>query len=170
MSTPTIHCICGPIAAGKSTLARELAARVGGLRLAIDEWMHGLYGPDRPEPLDPGWIAPRVLRCRETMWSVVREALARGVDVVIEFGLTTLQERNALRARAAASGHVLRFHHVDAPRGVRLDRALRRNVERGPTYAFDITPAMFDFMDARYEHPTAQERLASASAARQEHP
>src|SRR5215831_5443961 len=50
---------------------------------------------------------------------------------------------DAFRARAQSAGHRVKLHFVDAPRDVRIDRLARRNVERGETFTFEVTPAMF---------------------------
>lgn len=163
MTSNFIHCICGPIAAGKSTRARDLAEDTRAVRFAIDEWMHGLYGPDRPEVLAMGWVAPRLARCHEMIWSVASQVLACGRDVVLELGLMTHAEREAFRARAMAAGFRIKMHFLDAPRDVRAARVAQRNLERGETFSFEVTPAMFDFMEARYEGPSARERLEAAS-------
>lgn len=157
MITNTLHCICGPIAAGKSTLARELTERIGGVRFSIDEWMQALYGPDRPERLDMRWVAPRVARCQQMIWSLAHQVLTRGRDVVLDAGLMTRAERDAVRLQAGATGCPVRMHFVDAPRALRLARLAARNAQRGETYSFEITPAMFEFMEARHEPPGADE-------------
>jgi predicted kinase len=43
MQPTTLHLICGRIAAGKSTLARQLAARPGTLLIVMDDWMSILF-------------------------------------------------------------------------------------------------------------------------------
>ena len=44
----TVHLVFGPQGAGKTTHARALAARIGGVRFSIDEWMAQLFAPDWP--------------------------------------------------------------------------------------------------------------------------
>ena len=153
MTSTLVHCICGPIAAGKTTLARELAEATGGVRFAIDEWMHTLFGPDRPESMQMGWVVPRLARCHQMIETVMQQVLARGRDVIIEPGLMTLGERESFRARMRDAGHVVRMHFVDAPRDIRLARLAQRNRERGETFSFEVTPAIFEFMEARFEPP-----------------
>lgn len=166
MTGNLIHCVCGPIAAGKSTLARSLAESNSGVRFAIDEWMHALYGPDRPESMNMGWLVPRLARCHDMIWSVASQVLARGKDVVMEPGLMTQAERAAFRAQAEAAGRGVRMHFVDAPRDVRLARLNSRNLERGETFSFEVTPAMFEFMEARYEAPSEDECAQAGEWAR----
>ena len=41
---PTIHLLCGLVAAGKTTLAKQLARSLPAVRLSRDEWMIRLDG------------------------------------------------------------------------------------------------------------------------------
>ena len=41
--TPTLHMICGKIAAGKSTLARRLADQPNTILISEDVWLSTLY-------------------------------------------------------------------------------------------------------------------------------
>ena len=153
----TLHLVYGPVAAGKSTYARKLSAEVNAIRFAIDEWMHALFEADRPDKLDMAWIVPRVGRCRTMIWSMCSQVLASGRDVVLEIGLMRETERAAMKSLVDESGHGCAFHFVDAPRNVRLTRTLQRNHEKGPTYSFDVTPAMFEAMELHFERPTQRE-------------
>ena len=40
---PTLHLLCGKIAAGKSTLAKELVAEHAAILLSEDTWLAQLY-------------------------------------------------------------------------------------------------------------------------------
>src|SRR5687768_55420 len=41
-----VHLVLGPVGAGKSTFALELARSSGAVRLTLDEWMTELFRPD----------------------------------------------------------------------------------------------------------------------------
>jgi deoxyadenosine/deoxycytidine kinase len=43
---PTLYLLCGKIAAGKSTLARRLAARPATLLISEDHWTSNLFADD----------------------------------------------------------------------------------------------------------------------------
>ncbi len=45
---PRVHLVEGPVGAGKSTFAASLAARTGGVHIALDAWFARLFSPDRP--------------------------------------------------------------------------------------------------------------------------
>lgn len=156
----TIHLVFGPQGAGKTTQARALAARFGGVRFSIDEWMAQLFAPDLPPTMDLAWIMARVQRCEQRIWSTAMDIAAAGRDVVLDLGLAQAQKREEWRERAQLAGHAVQWHFVDAPLDLRRERVLARNVERGETFAFEVTPAMFDFMEARFEPPSDDERAA----------
>jgi predicted kinase len=156
-SRGTAHLVYGPTAAGKSTHARRLAAQNNGVRFAIDEWMHALFGADMPERIDMLWVMPRVARCQGQIWSVARQILDAGTDVVLELGLLRQADRDAAKAQVEQAGHVALFHFVDADVSLRRQRVVQRNLEKGETHSFDVTPVMFEAMEAYFEYPTESE-------------
>lgn len=157
----TVHVIYGPTAAGKSTFARDLVIQVKGVRFAIDEWMHAMFGADAPEKVDMAWAMPRVSRCQAQIWSVAQQILATGTDVVLESGLLRRADRSAAKARIEQAGYACAFYFVDADLAIRRQRVLHRNAEKGATYSFEITPPMFDAMESFFERPSESELLTS---------
>ena len=153
----TVHIIFGPLGAGKSTLARRLAADSKAIRFAIDEWMHDLYDADRPDQLSLAWVWPRVRRCEALIWKTCLPILEAGNDVVLDLGFMTLESRQQQRKLAVDAGYQVANHFVDADRAVRRDRILLRNKQKGETYSFEVTGPMFDAMDAGFERPTGAE-------------
>ena len=69
----TAHLIYGPTAAGKSTLAQQMAAQINGVRFAIDEWMHAMFAEDMPDALEMRWVMSRVARCQNHIWGHLRK-------------------------------------------------------------------------------------------------
>jgi predicted kinase len=154
---PIAHLIYGPTAAGKSTFARVLAAENNGVRFAIDEWMHALFAADMPETLEMAWALTRVARCQAQVWSIAKQILGAGTDVVLELGLFRANDRKAAVAEVEAAGFSMRLYFVDADLSLRRQRVLRRNAEKGQTYSFDVTPPMFEAMESYFERPSADE-------------
>jgi predicted kinase len=152
-----IHLLFGPLGAGKSTLALQLADQQRGVRLSIDDWMLELYGPDRPQTMDLSWVVARVQRCERRIWAVTTDLVQRGGTAVLDLGCLQAADRARFAAQARALGLPLQPHYVTAPRAIRRQRVLQRNQERGATFAFEVTPGMFDFMESRFEPPSADE-------------
>lgn len=161
-----IHMIFGPQGAGKSTHALALAKATGGVRFSIDEWMGALYGSDAPQPLNIDWVMERVQRCERRIWATAAEIARNGGVAILDLGFTKIASRNATRALARAEGLEIDSHYVTAPHDLRRRRVLARNQEKGATFAFEVTPMMFDFMENEFE-PATQAELENCNRVRQ---
>jgi predicted kinase len=157
-----IHIVFGPQGAGKSSYSRTLATASEGTRFSIDEWMAQLYGPDLPDSINLSWIMERVQRCERQIWRIAEQIAKNGGNVVLDLGFMKVRNRSAFSEQARAAGISSKLHYVTAPHDIRRSRVMRRNSEKGETFSFEVSPAMFDFMEAEFEAPT-QIELASAT-------
>lgn len=154
---PTAHLICGSTCAGKTTYAKALADRVGGVRFSSDEWMVNLFLPDRPEPMSVAWAIERAARCEQQMWTVADQLLGRRIDVVFDVGLSRREHRERFRARAAQAGAQSKLHYLDVDSETRRQRVRHRNEDVGAATPFIVTEAMFEWMDRAFEAPDDDE-------------
>lgn len=154
----TIHLICGPTGAGKSTYAERLAQDLGGVRFSIDEWMQRLHNPDRPEELRFDWFYERVQRNCAQMRAVAERLAEIGVRSVFDCGLTNATERAIFADWAEETGLSCRLHFVDVAKDIRWERVQRRNAERAETFQFHVDRGMFDFIESLWQPPTDAER------------
>jgi predicted kinase len=157
----TLNVIFGPCGAGKTTYAHAFARREKAVAFILDDWMARLFGPDMPEPLQYEWMLERVGRCEAQVWAVAAGVLAAGTPVILDIGLMRKADRARVREIAEATGLPLQFHFVDAPREVRRARVLDRNEVRGESFAIEVTPDLFEFIEGVYEPPEPGE-LAGA--------
>ncbi|SMB94051.1 AAA family ATPase [Deinococcus hopiensis] len=134
-SEPAIHALHGFLGSGKTTLARQLECGLPGMRFTSDEWMVALYSRDPPAELFPVYFA-RVMAVMEGQWT---RALRLGVPVILDHGFWTRQERDDLRAKAAALGVPLILYTLDLPGGEALRRIRSRNGEAGALFIADET-------------------------------
>lgn len=162
MTEHLVHLVCGSTGAGKTTYARELCARIGGVRFSIDEWMSTLFWMDSPKPLDAAWSVERVDRCLSQIWALAEQVAARGVPCVLDVGLSRASSRDRFYGLAGEAGLSVRLHVLDVPAAERWRRVEARNRERGATYdlPFDVSREMFDFVETLWEPPGEEEMKA----------
>jgi predicted kinase len=125
---PTLHLICGLPCAGKTTLARQLETRRSALRLTPDEWIVRLYakdisGPELDAVRDP---------VESVLWDLASRVLALGVDVILDFGFWSRNEREEFRSRAFRLGARSELHFLNVPEDLLLARLAVRNENRPP--------------------------------------
>jgi len=103
---------------GKTTAARQFETEQAALRLSKDEWVKALYGAENPSS------ASDVIEGR--LIAIALRALTLGVNVVLDFGLWSRDERSALRLAGADTGASVMLWY--AP--ITLDEQRRRHVVR----------------------------------------
>jgi len=149
--------VCGPTGAGKTTYAIAVSEEVKAIRFSIDPWMQTLFASDMTS-IDYEWMMERVQRCYEQIWSVGEQILKIDGNVVLDLGFTTREQRAVFVRRGLELGVQAEVHYLDAPPDIRRQRVKIRNQEKDPSvYAFEVTDAMLDFMDPRFEIPDQDE-------------
>jgi predicted kinase len=139
---------CGLPGAGKTTLARQLAADRSAVRLTKDEWMWALGSSP--------WDAPIQAKVERELWHLAQEILRLGLSVVLDFGLWARTERDDLRSAARALGVGVELHHLD----VATDELWRRIDARNSEPPWDSEPigrAHLDEWASHFEAPDAAE-------------
>ncbi len=153
-----LHLIIGPVGAGKSTFARKLAQQHRAVLLVLDDWMAQLYGADeRPATGRIEWYLERRDRCLEQIWKLTAALCEVGTRVVLEIGLIRRAEREAFYRRVDDAGYGLTVYVLDAPREVRRERVMRRNEERGETFAQVVPLEFFELASDMWEPPDDDE-------------
>jgi predicted kinase len=145
--------LCGKMASGKSTLARELARREHAVLLVQDELLERLW-PGEIVDL-PGFVT-RSSRLRDALGPHVCALLSRGVPVVLDFPGNTRSQRAWFRElfERAAVPHEL--HWVDAPDAL-CKRQLRARSRHRPPGTPWTTEAEFEAVTAHFEPPAEDE-------------
>lgn len=80
-----------------------------------------------------------------------------GVDAILDLGLSKKKHREKFRRFASAHQMELKLHFLDIPKEVRRERVLKRNQEKGETFAFEVSEENFLFMEDWFEAPTEEE-------------
>ena len=117
MGRRTLFLTVGLPGTGKTTAARRIEIEQRALRLTKDDWMKALYGRENP-PSASDVIEGRLIE-------IGLRALELGIDVVIDYGLWSRDERSALRHAAAnlgASVAMRYFELTPSEQRIRLDQ------------------------------------------------
>ncbi|HEY3815691.1 MAG TPA: ATP-binding protein [Polyangiaceae bacterium] len=153
----TVHLITGNVGAGKTTYSIALADRLGGLRFSTDEWMVTLFHADMKDVMDMPWTMERIHRLEEQVWKLVEQLASRGIDSVLDLGLSRRDHREKHRARARALGLEAKLHFLDVDLATRTARVKKRNAEKRESFAFEVTDGMIEFMEGYFERPEGDE-------------
>lgn len=154
-SHPTLHMLCGRIAAGKSTLAAKLAQPKECVLVAEDDWLSTLYGDTMHSVADYVGSAQKLQRA---MGPHIGALLDAGVSVVLDFQANTVEARRWMRAIVDRTGAAHVLHVLDVPEAECLARLQARNA-RGD-HRFAVTEAQFRQISAHFAAPTPDEGFA----------
>ncbi|MBO6825843.1 MAG: ATP-binding protein [Sneathiella sp.] len=150
---PSLHFFCGKMAAGKSTLARELAERVDAVLISEDQWLARLF----PESIN---TFQDYLTCSARLKRIlsehVKDLLRSGVTVVMDFPGNTKSQRAWFKSLAREAGvpHVL--HFLDRSNAECLVQLKKRNKER-PFGSKVTSPEEFMSVTSYFEAPSVEE-------------
>lgn len=139
---------CGLPGAGKTALARQLAADRGAVRLTKDEWLWALGSTP--------WDEPTREKVERELWGLAQEILRLGLSVVLDFGLWARVERDALRCAARHLGVGVELHYLDVPPDELWKRIDARNSEP-PWNSHPIGRADLDAWQDGFQAPDAAE-------------
>ena len=144
---------CGKMAAGKSTLARELAAREDAILLAQDELVEQLFPG---EIVDIPTFITYSTRLKNGLTPIVNSILGKGVSVVLDFPGNTRRQRAWFRALIDAAGVAHELHFIDAPDEL-CKRQLKQRSAHLPAGTAWTSEAEFDMITAHFDPPSDSE-------------
>ena len=149
---PTLHLLCGKVAAGKSTLAAKLAASDNTILIAEDEWLAALFAEELQKPKD-------YLRCaaelRAAMALHIVALLNARMSVVLDFQANTVESRAWMRSLLDQTDAHHQFHVLMPPDEVCLARLRARNASG--LHPFTVTDEQFHQISAYFVPPTSDE-------------
>lgn len=150
--TPTLHLISGMIGAGKTTLAVQLAARTGALRLSPDEGIKAMAS----DPADRREADALRDRIEALQWQIAMRVLRAGEDVILENGFWFRDERLRYLSEARGVGAAVELHFLDVALDELQARVARRNLDPDMT-SFHVEPEEVRRWFFRLEKPLADE-------------
>jgi predicted kinase len=145
---PTLYLLCGKAAAGKSTLAQQLAARPGTLLLREDHWTSTLFADDLKTIDD---YARYSARLRTAISPLIVDVLLQGTSIVLDFQANTVCVRSWMRSLIDQSGAAHELHVLDVPDIICKQRLRERN-ESGK-HPFQVSEAEYDLFTSYFVPP-----------------
>ncbi|MFC6159264.1 AAA family ATPase [Kribbella jiaozuonensis] len=141
--------IVGLPGAGKTSWARRLEEERKAIRLTPDEWVEALFHTS--EVNGRRWVLES-----EMLWGVAARALELGVDVILDYGCWSEEERDLFRTRAQQLGASAEIVVLDLPLQTLWERLEERNADL-PAATFKVSRAELEEWSAMFEVPTAEE-------------
>jgi predicted kinase len=149
-----LHFICGKAGSGKTTLARELAARERGVLFCEDAWLARLGAPIASVQ---DYVAAAA-RVRGMMEPMIAQLLALGVPVVLDFAGNTPRERAWVRSLFERAGAAHTLHLLELDDEACWARIAQRNAERPDGLFFgEVSRALFDAVTRHFVPPGPEE-------------
>lgn len=153
MTDATLYFMCGKMAAGKSTLARQLAHATQALLWVQDDFLGALFPGEIISIADYVRCSARL---REALGPRIHELLSRNISIVLDFPANTRNQRQWFRQLIDQAGVRHEMHYVDAPDEV-CRRQLRLRSETRPPGTPWTSDGEFDAITAYFEEPAPDE-------------
>lgn len=141
-----LNLIHGYIGFGKTTFAKKLETETGAVRFTTDEWIVKLLGDNPP----PDLFAKGEAEAKSLILAKAKELMVSGQDIILDFGLWTRKERDALREIAQSHGAEVRLYSIVTDMNVAKQRALARTDEM-PDGALFIDEVAFEMLKSKFE-------------------
>lgn len=149
---PMLFLMVGLPGSGKTVRARELAVAHAALRITADEWALAIFGNEErhQEPGGRRWLL------EGRLVGLAVDALRLHMNVVLDFGLWSRDERSALRWLADVAGASCQIVYLPVEREVQWRRIQNRWNET-PEQTFPMVEAEVDRWREQFEVPDADE-------------
>jgi predicted kinase len=158
----TLFFLCGKMAAGKSTLARQLAARQDAMLFEQDHWVETLF---------PNMIVNVATyieysgRINRIVAPIVVDVLTRGISVVMDFPGNTRNQRAWFRSIIDQAGVEHQLHFVDTPDDICKAQLKARSAHLPPGTKW-TTDEDFELISSHFRAPEHDEAFTIVRHAR----
>ncbi|MEM9582139.1 MAG: ATP-binding protein [Pseudomonadota bacterium] len=149
---PTLHLLCGKVAAGKSTLAAHLVEAENTILISEDAWLAALFADELQTPKDYLRFTTKLRRAIKPHLVALLDV---GISVVLDFQANTIQSRTWMRDLLNKANADHQLHVLMPPDEVCLARLQRRNASGQHT--FTVTKEQFHQISTYFTQPTPEE-------------
>ena len=152
-----IHLLVGNTGSGKTTYANKLKRELKAVIFSIDSWNRMLFLPDKTDTDGLDWFLERIDRSEAMIQNLAVQLDDIGVDVILDLGFSKSSHREKFRVFAKKKSIAVQLHYLDIPKKIRKERIVKRNIEKGATFEFEVSNEDFDFMESWFENPLPEE-------------
>ena len=151
---PKVYMMCGKICSGKSTHAQMLRKAHKAVVLSVDEITLALFGQDAGENHDD-----YVARGETYLYQKSLEILDSGIDVILDWGFWTQEERDYAREFYGSRNIAYEFHYISIDDAEWPRRLEQRNqaILDGRISAYYVDDGLAAKFQAIFEKPAADE-------------
>ena len=153
MNPVTLHFVCGKMAAGKSTFARELARTHKAVLLEEDSFLATLFPGEIHSIADYVTYSSRV---REALADHIVSLLRSGISVVLDFPANTRNQRRWFRQLIDRAEAAHELHYLDVSDDVCKAQLRERSKSLPPGSPF-TTDAEFEAITKYFQPPSTEE-------------
>lgn len=149
--------LCGKVAAGKTTYAKQLARSLPSVILSIDDLVVSLR--DHCEGPRQLWELEGKIRAYDG--SLAKQLVPQGITCIIDHGHWTRDSRQQIIDACRADGLPYRLVWLTCPRGIRLQRLKQRNeqVRSSGEKGYVIDAEQLERFDSWFEELSEEERM-----------
>lgn len=151
MTKPTLYLTVGLPGSGKTTKAKQIEKDYRALRLTPDEYILKKHGSKLERSITDS-LRDEV---EQKLWLQAKNALLKGINVVIDFGLWTKAERLRFRGEAEKLGIRVKIIYCQAPLEELWHRISRRPESKAGTLKIERTE--LEEWARNFEPPTSDE-------------
>ena len=151
---PKVIMTCGKLCSGKTTYAKKLQKEGKAVILSIDEIMLTVFGQDAGEKHDE-----YVARIKRYLYQKALEIISNGLDVILDWGFWTKEERAYARSFFGSNGITNEFHFIDIDYGEWCRRIENRNqdVLANNSDAYYVDEGLSEKFNSIFEKPDPSE-------------
>ena len=154
-----IHLIVGNTGSGKTTYSTELKGKTKGIIFSIDKWNKTLFLDDKKSTDGLEWFLERIDRAEKVIMDLVIQLENVEIDSILDLGLSKFEHREKFRKFSELNGYEFKTHFLDISKETRLNRVIKRNIEKGETFEFVVSKEDFYFMENWFEKPNEKEMI-----------
>ncbi len=149
-----VYMMCGKICSGKSTYAAELRHLHHAVVLSVDEITLALFGQDVGDQHDA-----YVAKAEQYLYEKSVEIIQEGINVVLDWGFWTKEERSYAQSYYASKGIECEFHYIDISHAEWVRRIEKRNLEiaEGTLSAYYVDEGLAKKFESIFEVPAESE-------------